>query len=112
MQHVGQKHEGQTLLEDSVGQTTALTQSPGLCVLRHSQVAVGRRCNFCGSDTPFREFRVGDTFQDRRQPRHQDAAASGPAPGQQPPQSSQPVPPGEPMDDSPLNCPPPPGTSL
>ena len=40
MQHVGQKHEGQTLLEDSVGQTTALTQSPGLCVLRHSQVAV------------------------------------------------------------------------
>ena len=58
-----------------------------------------RRCNFCGSDTLLRELRVGDTFQDRRQPRHQDATASGTAAGQQLPQSSQPVPPGEPLDD-------------
>ena len=35
-----------------------------------------RRCNHCGSDTTLRELRVGDTFQDRRQPGHQDAAAS------------------------------------
>ena len=35
-----------------------------------------RRCNSCGFDAPLRELRVGDTFQDRRQPGHQDAAAS------------------------------------
>ena len=65
-----------------------------------------RRCNYCGSDTPLRELRVGDTFQDRREPGHQDAAASGTAAGQQLPQSSQPVPPGDPLDDSPRpNCP-------
>ena len=64
-----------------------------------------RRCNSCGFDTPLRELRVGDTFQDGRQPRQQDAAASGLATGQQLPQSSQPVPQGETLDDSPLpNC--------
>ena len=41
-----------------------------------------RRCNSCGFDTPLRELRVGDTFQDRRQPGHQDAAAGGTARGQ------------------------------
>ena len=55
-----------------------------------------QRCNSCGSDTPLRELRVGDTFQNRRQPGHQDAAASGTAAGQQLPQCLQPVPPGEP----------------
>ena len=52
------------------------------------------------------ELKVGDKFQDRRQPGHQDTAASGAAAGQHLPQNSQPVPPGEPLDDSPLpNCP-------
>ena len=51
-----------------------------------------------GSDN----FFVGDIFEDRRQPGYQDAAASGTAAGQQLPQGSQPVPPGEPLDDSPL----------
>ena len=65
-----------------------------------------RRCNSCGFDTALRKLKVGDTFQDRRQPGHQDTAASGAAAGQHLPQNSQPVPPGEPLDDSPLpNCP-------
>ena len=33
---------------------------------------------FCKSETPLRDLIVGDTFQDRRQPGHQDAAP-GPA---------------------------------
>ena len=41
---------------------------------------------------PLRELRAGDTFQGRRQPGHQNAAPSGAAADQQPPQSSQPVP--------------------
>ena len=54
---------------------------------------------------PLRELRAGDTFQGRRQPGHQNAAPSGAAADQQPPQSSQPVPPGDPLEDSPLpNC--------
>ena len=45
------------------------------------------------------------SFQDRGQPGHQDALACAPNP-LQPPNSSRPVPPGEPPDDSPLlNCP-------
>ena len=49
------------------------------------------------------DLRVGDTFQDRRQPGHQDAALGGMPTGQQP---LQPAPPGDPLDDSPLpNCP-------
>ena len=103
MQHIGQKHGGQTLLEDSVGQLRWLNRQTCVhCGTIRSQRC--RRCISCGFDTPLRELRVGDTFQDRRQPGHQDAAA--PVSGQQPPQSSQPVPPGEPLDDSPLpNCP-------
>ena len=105
MQHMGQKHGGQVLLEDSVGQLRWLNrQACVYCGTIRSQRC--RRCNSCGIDTPLRELRVGDTFQDGRQPGQQDAAASGLAPGQQLPQSSQPVPPGEPLDDSPLpNCP-------
>ena len=33
-----------------------------------------RRCSSCKSDTPLRDLVVGDTFQDRRKPGHQDAA--------------------------------------
>ena len=100
MQHMVQKHGGQTLLEDSVGQVHRLNrQACVYCGTIRPQRC--RRCNSCGFDTPLRELCVGDTFQDRRQPGHQDAAASGLATGQQPPQSSQPVPLGEPLDDSP-----------
>ena len=105
MQHNWQRHGGQVLLADSVGQLRWLDRRACVfCGTIRSQRC--RQCNNCGSDTLLRELRVGDTFQDRRQPGHQDAAVSGPAAGQQLPQSSQPVPPGEPLDDSPLpNCP-------
>ena len=93
------------MLADTVGQLRWLNRQA--CIFSgtiRSQRC--RRCKSCGFDTPLRELRVGDTFQDRRQPGHQDAAASGTAFGQQLPQSSQPVPPGEPLDDSPLpDCP-------
>ena len=104
MQHMGHKHGGQQLLPDSVGQLRWLDRAACVaCGTIRSQRC--RRCNLCGRDTPLRELRVGDTFQDRRQAWHQDAAAGGPATRQQLPQSSQPVPPGEPLDDSPLpNC--------
>ena len=53
----------------------------------------------CNSNTPLRELLVLDIFQDRRQPGHRNAALGGAA-------ADQPVPPGEPLDDSPLpNCP-------
>ena len=96
MQHMGQKHRGLTLLEDRVGQLRCLDRAAcTACGTIRSQRC--RRCNLCGRDTPLRELRVGDTFQDRRQPRHQNAVASGTAAGQQLPQSSQPGSPGEPL---------------
>ena len=102
---MGQKHGGQRLLSESIGQ------------LRHLDLGAyvicgairSRRCNwcsFCNSNTPLRELRVGDTFQDRRQPGHQDVARGGTPMEQQLLQGSQPVPTGEHLDDSPLpNCP-------
>ena len=90
MQHTGQTHGGQLLLPDSVGQLRWLDDAACVaCGTVRSRRC--RRCNLCGSDTPLRELRVGDTFQDRRQPGHQNAAASGTAAGQQLPLSSQPV---------------------
>ena len=53
--------------------------------------------------TPTRDITVGDVFQDRRQPGHQDAAPVGLPTPHHPPHSSQPVPPGVPFDDSPLS---------
>ena len=98
MQHVGQKHRGQTLL--------ALAQSPGLSALWHNQIAALSPVQLLRVRHSSPRLGVGDTFQDRRQPGHQDAAAGGTAGGQQLPQSPQPVPPGEPLDGSPLpNCP-------
>ena len=70
------------LFEDSVGQLRWLNRQA--CV--HNGTIRSQRCRrwiSCGTDTAHREFRVGDTFHDRRQPGHQDAAASGPAAGQQ-----------------------------
>ena len=101
---MGQKHGGQLLLADSVGQLLWLDRAACVyCGTIRSQRC--RRCNFCGSDTLLRDLRVGDTFQDRRQPGHQNAAPRGAAANQQPPRSSQPVPPGDPLDDRPQpNC--------
>ena len=98
----GKDTEGSCCLQTVLGQLRQLNRQA--CVgLRGLS---GRRCNFCGSDTPLRELRVGDAFQGRRQSGHQNAVAGGTAASQQLPQSSQPVPPGEPLDDSPLpNCP-------
>ena len=60
----------------------------------------GSRCNHCRVDTATRDILVGSIFQDRRQPGHQDAAAS------QPSATSQSIPQGDPVGDSPLpNCP-------
>ena len=83
MQQIGHKHGGQLLLPDSVGQLRRLDRAAcAVCGAIRSQRC--NRCGLCNSNTPLRELRVGNTFQDRRQPGHQDAAASGTAAGQQP----------------------------
>ena len=93
--HVVQKSGVQQLLPESVGQLRPLDRAA--CIAFDT---IGsrrrRRCTFCGSDTPLRDLLVGNTFQDYRQPWHQDATPSGPPTVQQSPQSSQPVPPGDP----------------
>ena len=94
MLHMEPKHGGQRLLSGSMEQLRHLDR--GACMVCGAmRWRRCNRCSFCNSHTQIRELRVGDTFQDRRQPRHQDAA-------QQLLQSSQPVLPGEPLDDSPL----------
>ena len=105
VQHVGQKHGGQTLLEGGVGLLRCLNRQPCVhCDTVRSQRC--RRCNSCGFGTPLRELRGGDTFQDGRQRGHQDAAAIGMAACQYPPQKSRPVPNRRTTDDSPFpNCP-------
>ena len=94
---MGQKHGGQRLLSESIGQLRHLDRRA--CVI--CGALRSRRCNqcsSCNSDTPLRELRVGDTSQ--------DVARGGTSMDQQLLQSSQPVLPGEPLDDSPLpNCP-------
>ena len=96
MQHMGQKHGGQQLLPDSVEQLRRLDRA---AVSDHN---IATDAAFA---TAIRELRVGDTFKDRRQPRHQKAALGETSMDQELLQSSQPVPPGDP-DDSPLpNCP-------
>ena len=102
--HTGQKHGGQQLLPESVGPLRRFDRAACVvCATTRSQRC--NRCRLCQSNAPLREFRLGDTFQDRRQPGHQSAAPGGAPADQQPPQSSQPVDPGDPLDDSPLNCP-------
>ena len=101
MLHMGQKHGGQRLLSESIGQLRHLDR--GACVL--CGATRSRRCNrcsSCNSSAPLQQVRVGDTFQDRRQPGHQDAPHEGTPMDPQVLQSSS----GEPSDDSPLpNCP-------
>ena len=74
---------------------------PGLCCLWDHQVAAVSPVQLLRKrHSSLRALRWG------RQPGRQDAAATSMAAGQQLPQSSQPVPPAEPLDDSPLpNCP-------
>ena len=83
-------------LQDSVGLLCWLNRQPCVaCGTVRSQRC--RRCNFSAGalETPSKH---------RRQPGHQNAAVRRLV--RQLPQSSQPVPPGEPLDDSPLpNCP-------
>ena len=80
----------QQLLPESVGQLRHLDRAAceACGIIRWRRC---RWCTFCGSDTrdtPFRDLRVGDTFQDRRQPGHQSAAPDGSPTAQQPPQDS------------------------
>ena len=88
IQHMGQEHGGKLLLPDSVGQLHCLDRAASIaCGTIRSRRC--RRCTLCG---------VGGTFQDRRQLGH-SAWRCGRS------QSSRPVPPGAPLDDSPLpNC--------
>ena len=75
MLHMVQKHGGQQLIQESVVQLRTLDRAACVaCDTIRSRRC--RRCNFCRSDTPLRDLFVGDTFQDRRQPGHQDAARS------------------------------------
>ena len=105
MMHMVQKHGGQQLIQESVAQLRHLDRAACVaCDTVRSRRC--RRCGFCKSDTPLRGLVVGDTFQDRRQPGHQDAAPEGSPTVHHPLQSSQPVPPGDPLDDSRLpKCP-------
>ena len=103
MLHMVQKHISQQLIQDSVAQLRHLDRAA--CVLCDTiRSRRCHRCSYCKSDTPTRDFSVGDAFQGR-QPGHQDAAPKGMPTAHQPPRSSQPVPPGDLLDDSPLpNC--------
>ena len=99
MMHVGQKHGAQQLSQECVAQLRQLDQAACVsCGTIRSRRC--NRCNHCERDTATRDITVCDVFQDRRQPGHQDAAASSPNP-HQPPRSRQPVPPGDPLDDRP-----------
>ena len=103
MLRMDKMHGRQRLLSESIGQPRHLDR--GACVI--CGAIRSRRCNrcsLCNSNAPLRELRVGDTFQDRQQSGHQDVARGGTSMDLL--QSSQPVHPGEPLDDSPLpNCP-------
>ena len=78
-----QKHGGPLLLPDSVGQLRRLDRAA--CVV--CRTIRSPRCNRCGlrnSNTPLRELRIRNTFLDRRQPGHKNAAPGGAAADQQP----------------------------
>ena len=81
MMHMVEKHGCQQLIQESVAQIRQLDCAA--CV--HCDKSRSRRCNRCShckKDTPTRDITVGDVFQDRRQPGHQDAAVSAPNPHQ------------------------------
>ena len=98
MQHMVQKHGGQCCLK------TVWDNCSGSIARLVFAVTLSDR-SLVASATPTGATLLSTNFPYRRQPGHQDAAASGLAAGKQLPQSSQPVPPGDPLDDSPLpNC--------
>ena len=99
------KHEGQRSFPESVAQLRNLGRAACIpCDTVRSRRC--RRCTVCGSDTPLRDLRVRDTFEDRRQPGHQDAAPGGMPAGQHLPRARLPYLQVTPFDDSPLpNCP-------
>ena len=104
MLRMGQEHGGQRLLSKSIGQLRHLDRGPCMvCGATRSRRC--NRCSFCNSHTPLRELLVGDTFQDRRQPGHQDVARRGTSTDQQLLQSSQPVPSRRTSGRQTVNCP-------
>ena len=90
MLHMVQEHGGQPLIQESVAQLRQLDRAA--CVLRlwHHSIATMQSPQSLQQGYSNRDITVGDVFQDRRQPGHQDAAAS-PTP-HHPPHSPQPVP--------------------
>ena len=75
----GAKTRRTATFPESFGQLRHLDRAACMFCVRSQRC---NRCCFCNSNTPLRELRVGDTFQDRRQP-HQSAAPRG-APADQP----------------------------
>ena len=70
-------HDGlRVSLQESVAQLRQLDRAA--CVLCDT-IRSWRchRCSHCRRNTPTRDIIVGDIFQDRRQPGHQDAAPVG-----------------------------------
>ena len=99
MLHMVQKHGGQQLTQESVAQLRQLDRAACVfCDTIRSRRC--HRCSHCRRDTPTRDIVLGDTFQDHRQP----GPVGSPAVHHLA-LSSQPVPQGDPFDDStPPNC--------
>ena len=97
--HMVQKHGGPQVFPESVAQLRNLDRAA--CVARDTiRSRRCHRCSHCKRDTPLPDLIV------RRQPGHQEAALEGSPTVHQPFHSSQPVPPSDTLDDSPLpNCP-------
>ena len=94
----GSGREGKSEVPDSCWSScwTASAASHRICTL--STGAAALRC--------IQQRLLNGSCAFARQPGHQSAAPDGSPTGQQPPQSSLPVRPGDPLDDSPLrNCP-------
>ena len=99
MQHMGQKHGGQQLLPESVGQLRRLDRAACVvCGTIRSQQC--NRCGLCQSNTPLRELRVGDTFSGPTTTGTSECSAWRP-PISNPPLSLSQCPPDDPLDDIP-----------
>ena len=85
--HMGQKHGGQSLTQESVAQLRQLDGSA--CVICGTiRSRRGSRCTHCRAGTATRDTLAGDIFQDGQQAGHRDAAATKSNP---PPPSHQPA---------------------
>ena len=77
MMHMGQKHGGQQLSQESVAQLRQLDWAAFVfCGTVRSRW--GNRCNHCKTDTATQNMKVGHVFQNRRQLGHPVAATSWP----------------------------------